>query len=128
MDYIAIIVIIITIFLLSGSKDISDKLYNNKILLILVIVYFVYNHIHFGILLIILFGYLLYDDDLRSELINYYHNVKSSLPLEHMDNQEEIEHINDEQEIEYQNEMPDESSIINIDEKDINDEQKKISD
>lgn len=128
MDYIAIIVIIISIFLLSGSKDISDKLYNNKILLILVIIYFVYNHIHFGILLIILFGYLLYDDDLRSELINYYHNIKSSLSLEHMDNQEEMEQINDEQEIEYQNEIPDESSIINIDEKDINDEQKKISD
>lgn len=126
MDYIAIIVIIISIFLLSGSKDISDKLYNNKILLILVIIYFVYNHIHFGILLIILFGYLLYDDDLRSELINYYHNIKSSLSLEQTDNdKEEIEQMNDEQEIEYQNEIPDESSIINIDEKD---EQKKISD
>lgn len=119
MDYIAIIVLIISIFLLSGSENISNKLYNNKILLILIIIYFVYNHIHFGILLIILFGYLLYDDNLRSELINYYHNIKSSLSLEQMDNQAEIEQINDEFDI------PDESSIINIDEKD---EQKKISD
>lgn len=120
MDYIAIIVIIISIFLLSGSKDISDKLYNNKILLILVIIYFVYNHIHFGILLIILFGYLLYDDDLRSELINYYHNIKSSLSLEQIHNQEEME---PEQENIEELEIPDESNIVNIDE-----EQKKISD
>jgi len=76
MDYIAIIVIIIALFMLSGSEYISEKITANKILLILVIVYFVYNGIHFGILLILLCAYLMYDEDTRNSLLEYYYKFR----------------------------------------------------
>ena len=76
MNYIIIILFIVALFILSGSDDIIQKISENWILLLFVLIYFVYNNIHFGILLILVIGYITFDEDLYNRLKLYYANIK----------------------------------------------------
>ncbi len=89
-NYIIVIIIIIILFIFSGDKDIINKLINYKSVILLLIVYFMYNNLNLILLLIALIGIILSNEKIRKIIYTRYekyinlgkNNIKNFLNLE----------------------------------------------
>ena len=83
MNFFIIIGIIIILFLLSGDKNLVNTIISNKLLVLVVLIYFVYNNINFVFLLLIFAAVLLYNENVRNFLTkkygSYISNIKGTI-------------------------------------------------
>lgn len=71
-NHLLVIVIIIIIFIFSGDKNSINKLFDNKLVILLSIIYFIYNNINLMFLLIIILSIILSNQKIRQILYDRY--------------------------------------------------------
>lgn len=71
-NYFIAIVIIITLFLFSEDKNLIDNIFNNKFILLISIIYFLYNDISLFLILIIILSIILSNHNIRLIIYNRY--------------------------------------------------------
>ncbi len=122
-NYIIIITIIVVIFIFSGDKNLMNQLINNKSLIILSVLYLLYNNFNLIFILLLIIGFILSNDNIRKIIYNRYHThidkykiyIKQFLDIKDYPEPKEIK---DDREIDDRE----------IDDKDINDHAKLLED
>ena len=74
-NFIIVISLIIFIFFISADKKITKTIIHKNslhIILFLLLVYFVYNNLHLGFLLLIILGIVLYYTNFKNFFIHYF--------------------------------------------------------
>jgi hypothetical protein len=101
-NYIIVIIIIIIIFLFSADKNFINKFMDNKMIILLLTIYMLYNNFNIIILFLLLISALLYDENIRNIIylryeknINILKNrIKIFLDIDHSKNiNDKYEHI-----------------------------------
>jgi hypothetical protein len=73
-NFIIVIFIIIILFLFSADKEIINQSINYKSILLLIIVYFIYNNINLLFLIIVFIIFIISNQRIRNILYNKYEN------------------------------------------------------
>ena len=72
-NYIVIIITIIIFFIFSGDKNLFENMINNKSLILLLLIYFIYNNFSLIFLLIGLIGFILTNKNIREIIYQKYY-------------------------------------------------------